>query len=145
MRNVATHYYTKNFNYQATGTRGHNYQPVNYQEHKQSSTPHTLSNRRRLATARLHTLLPLPYRRKTPTRKKDVTVQLLSATLQLNKKDRMLYVPLQFRQYDKNGLLDTEDLQSAMSENSDESSLPTLQHLWKRTQARPSRSRSQMG
>ena len=39
----------------------------------------------------------------------------LSATLQLNKKDRMLYVPLQFRAYENVGLLDTGAIQSALS------------------------------
>ena len=41
---------------------------------------------------------------------------VLSATVRLNKKDRMLYVPLQFRQYENHGLLDTGAMQSVMSE-----------------------------
>ena len=40
----------------------------------------------------------------------------MSATLQLNKKDKMLYVPLQFREYENFGLLDTGAIQSALSE-----------------------------
>ena len=43
-------------------------------------------------------------------------IRQLSATLQLNKKDRMLYVPLQFRAYENFGLLDTGAIQSALSE-----------------------------
>ena len=41
----------------------------------------------------------------------------MSATLQLNKKDRMLYVPLQFRKYENSGLLNTRAIQSALSES----------------------------
>ena len=55
--------------------------------------------------------------KKKTARKKDVAIQLLTATLQLNKKVRMLYVPLQFRQYENHGLLDTRAIQSAMSED----------------------------
>ena len=67
-------------------------------------------------------LLPNPttttdHTKKTATRKKDVAIQVLTATLQLNKKDKMLYVPLQFRQYENHGLLDTGAIRSAMSEN----------------------------
>ena len=40
----------------------------------------------------------------------------MSATLQLNRKDKMLYEPLQFREYEKFGLLDTGAVQSAQSE-----------------------------
>ena len=43
-------------------------------------------------------------------------IRQLSATLQLNKKDRMLYEPLQFRAYENFGLLDTGAIQSALSE-----------------------------
>ena len=39
-----------------------------------------------------------------------------SATLQLNKKDMMLYVPLHFRAYENFGLIDTGAIQSALSE-----------------------------
>ena len=50
-------------------------------------------------------------------RKKDVAIQVLKATLQLNKKDKMLYVPLQFREYENHGLLDTGAIRSVMSED----------------------------
>ena len=40
----------------------------------------------------------------------------LSPTLHLNKKDKMLYVPLHFNQYENHALLDTGAFQSAMSE-----------------------------
>ena len=39
-----------------------------------------------------------------------------SPTLHLNKKDKMLYVPLQFDKYENHALLDTGAIQSAMSE-----------------------------
>ena len=55
--------------------------------------------------------------KKSPTQDKDVAIQLLSATVQLNKKDRMLYAPLYFRQYENHGLLDTGAKQSALSED----------------------------
>ena len=42
-----------------------------------------------------------------PPKKPKYEIRQLSATLQLNKKDRMLYVPLQFRAYENFGLLDT--------------------------------------
>ena len=44
-----------------------------------------------------HATSTTKHNKKIPTRKEDVTIQLLSATLKLNKKDRMLYVPIHFR------------------------------------------------
>ena len=41
---------------------------------------------------------------------------VLSPTLHLNKKDKMLFVPLQFNNYENQGLLDTGSVQSALSE-----------------------------
>ena len=41
---------------------------------------------------------------------------VLSPTLHLNKKDKMLFVPLQFNSYENQGLLDTGAVQSALSE-----------------------------
>ena len=43
-------------------------------------------------------------------------IHILSPTLHLNKKDKMLYVPLQFDKYENSALLDTGAIQSAMSE-----------------------------
>ena len=43
-------------------------------------------------------------------------IHVLSPTLHLNKKDKMLYVPLQFDKYENHALLDTSAIQSAMSE-----------------------------
>ena len=43
-------------------------------------------------------------------------IHVLSPTLHLNKKDKMLYVPLQFDKYKNHALLDTGAIQSAMSE-----------------------------
>ena len=48
--------------------------------------------------------LPIPN---NPPKKPKYEIRQLSVTLQLNKKDRMLYVPLQFREYENFGLLDT--------------------------------------
>ena len=43
-------------------------------------------------------------------------IHVLSPTLHLNKKDKMLYVPLQIDKYENYALLDTGAIQSAMSE-----------------------------
>ena len=43
-------------------------------------------------------------------------IHVLSPSLHLNKKDKMLYVPLQFDKYENHALLDTGAIQSAMSE-----------------------------
>ena len=51
-----------------------------------------------------------------PPKKPKYEIRQLSATLQLNRKDKMLYVPLQFREYENFGLLDTGAIQSALSE-----------------------------
>ena len=48
---------------------------------------------------------------------KPTNIRPLSATLQLDRRHKMLYVPLQFREYENEGLLDTGAIQSAMSEN----------------------------
>ena len=43
-------------------------------------------------------------------------IHVHSPTLHLNKKDKMLYVPLQFDKYENHALLDTDAIQSAISE-----------------------------
>ena len=43
-------------------------------------------------------------------------IHVLSPTLHLNKKDKMLYVRLQFDKYENHAILDTGAIQSAMSE-----------------------------
>ena len=43
-------------------------------------------------------------------------IHVLSPTLHLNKKDKMLFVSLQFNNYENQGLLDTGAVQSALSE-----------------------------
>ena len=58
-----------------------------------------------------------PPQPKVPNHPKPTTVRPLSATLQLDKRNKMLYVPLQFRAYENQGLLDTGAIQSAMSDN----------------------------
>ena len=51
-----------------------------------------------------------------PSKRPQYEIRQLSATLQLNRKDKMLYVPLQFRVYENFGLFDTGAIQSALSE-----------------------------
>ena len=51
-----------------------------------------------------------------PRKRPQYEIRQLSATLQLNRRDKMLYVPLQFRAYENFGLLDTGAIQSALSE-----------------------------
>ena len=127
MRDSNTHCYTKNFETQAT-------------DHQRDQEPTTV-NTNKMTTNREHpsdplhmptntplqttedsqpsneTLMTNHQKKKTPARKKDVAIRLLTATLQLNKEDRLLYVPLQFRQYENHSLLDIGAIQSAMSED----------------------------
>ena len=49
-------------------------------------------------------------------RKQKHEIRLLSQTLQLNKKNQMMYIPLNFNKFECQGLLDTGAVQSAMSE-----------------------------
>ena len=59
-------------------------------------------------------------------------IRQLSATLQLNKRDRMLFLPLHFRAYENFGLLDTGAIESALSDpNFDACSQSTLRHSFK--------------
>ena len=58
-----------------------------------------------------------PSQTKSSNNTKTMAIKPLSATLQLDKRNKMLYVPLQFRAYENQGLLDTGAIQSAMSEN----------------------------
>ena len=51
-----------------------------------------------------------------PEKQPKDEIRQLSATLQLNKKDRVLYVPLQFCEFENFGLLDTGAVQSALSD-----------------------------
>ena len=60
---------------------------------------------------------PSPSNPNNPPKKTNYENLQLSATLQLNKKDSMLYVPLQFREYENFRLLDTGVTQSALSES----------------------------
>ena len=59
---------------------------------------------------------PTSSKSSNPTKKPKYEIRQLSATLQLNRKDKMLYVHLQFRAYENFGLLDTGAIQSALSE-----------------------------
>ena len=58
-----------------------------------------------------------PPQVKSSNNPKTTNIKPLTATLQLDKRNKMLYVPLQFRAYENLGLLDTGAIQSAMSEN----------------------------
>ena len=53
---------------------------------------------------------------KAKTHATKTEIHVLSPTLHLNEKDKMLYVPLQFDKYENHALLDTGAIQSAMSE-----------------------------
>ena len=124
MRDVTTHYYIKNFNNQPTDLRQDQKAATKTTNRTRSQEEHPTDASQPQAnvpmqmTADNHTTYTAytTKHKKTPTWRKDVVIQLLSATLQLNKKDRMLYVPLQFRQYKKRGLLDTGAIQRAMTE-----------------------------
>ena len=59
---------------------------------------------------------PTETKTHNPTKRPQYEIRQLSATLQLNRKDKMLYVPLQFRAYENFGLLDIGAIQSALSE-----------------------------
>ena len=59
---------------------------------------------------------PSSSKHQNPPKKPKYEIRQLSATLQLNRKDKMPYVPLQFREYENFGLLDTGAIQSALSE-----------------------------
>ena len=59
---------------------------------------------------------PSPPKPNNLPKKPKYEIRKLSATLQLNKKDRMLYVSLQFRAYENFGHLDTCAIQSALTE-----------------------------
>ena len=103
VRNVTNHYYTKNFNNQPTDfwqderatitTTNHS----KTQEEHPPDAPQLQANVPMQTTNDNHTTYTTKHHKKVPTPKKDVAIQLLSATRQLNKKDRMLYIPLQFR------------------------------------------------
>ena len=58
----------------------------------------------------------LPSKPNNLPEKTNLKICQVSATVQLTKKDRMLYVPLQFRENENFGLLDTGAIQSALSE-----------------------------
>ena len=57
----------------------------------------------------------LPKQNNQP-KKPKYEIHRLSPILQLNKEDRMLYVPLQSREYENFGLIDTGAIHSALSE-----------------------------
>ena len=58
-----------------------------------------------------------PPQVKSSNNPKTTNIKPLTATLQLDKRNKMFYVPLQFRAYENQGLLGTGAIQSAMSEN----------------------------
>ena len=83
-------------------TEANNIEPV-----RQDDTPPKLSNDDKQPTS---------SKSHNPTKKPKYEIRQLIATLQLNRKDKMLYVPLQFHEYENFGLLDTGAIQSALSE-----------------------------
>ena len=79
------------------------------------STPNTTNNKR--LSIRKHATQNSNNDSKTKKKHAIKTeIHVLSPTLHLNKKDKMLYVPLQFDKYENHALLDTGAIQSAMSE-----------------------------
>ena len=59
----------------------------------------------------------MPGNNKKSFTKKPSDIRPLSATLQLDRRNKMLYNPLQIRAYDNQGLLNVGAIKSAMSEN----------------------------
>ena len=71
------------------------------------------------STKRLSSKTHANYKNSVPKTKNYATnnhFHVLSPTLLLNKKDKMLFVLLQFNNYENQGLLDTRAMQSALSE-----------------------------
>ena len=59
---------------------------------------------------------PTSLKPHNPPKKPKYGIRQLSATLQHNRKDKIIYVPLQIREYENFGLLDTGAIQSALTE-----------------------------
>ena len=78
------------------------------------STPHT-TNDTRLSNKK-HATQSSINNSKTKKHATKTEIHVFSPTLHLNKKHKMLYVPLQFDKYENHALLDTGAIQSAMSE-----------------------------
>ena len=132
------YYYTKNYKNRATDLRQD-------QKPKTTTTHETTNDKVNPPSEPTDVnLQTTDCTRKTMNRKKDVAIQVLTATIQLNKKDKMLYVPLQFREYENHGLLDTGAIRSAMSEDELRRILSAHPpHFSKSTQHRTSKSKSQ--
>ena len=123
MRNMNNYYYTKNYKNRATDLR-QDQKPKTTTTHETTndkvnplSEPTDVNLQTTEDKQHSNSTTTTDCTRKTMNRKKDVAIQVLTATLQLNKKDKMLYVPLQFREYENHGLLDTGAIRSAMSED----------------------------
>ena len=78
------------------------------------STSHTTNDKR--LSIKKHATQSSIYNSKVKKHATKTEIHVLSPTLHLNKKDKMLYVPLQFDKYENSALLDTGEIQSAMSE-----------------------------
>ena len=102
MRNVNNYYYTKNYKNRATDHR-QDQKPTTTTTHEMTTNgerpshppSETPNSKLQMTEDKLH---PNPttmtdHTKKTATRKKDVAIQVVSATLQLNKKVKMLYIP----------------------------------------------------
>ena len=122
---ITIQYYTKNFNIQPTDFRQDQKATTTAMTQTKSQEEHPTDAPQQQANVPMQTTVDnqttcTAYNtkhKKSPTQDKDVAIHLLSATLQLNKKSRMLYIPLYFQQYDNHGLLDTGAIQSALSED----------------------------
>ena len=78
------------------------------------STSHTTNDKR--LSIKKHAIQNSINGSKAKKHTTKTEIHVLSPTLHLNKKDKMLYVPLQFDKYKNHALLDTCAIQSAMSE-----------------------------
>ena len=78
------------------------------------STPQTINNT--LLSIEKHATQSSINNSKTKKHATKTEIHVLSPTSHLNKKDKMLYVPLQFDKYENHALSDTGAIQSAMSE-----------------------------
>ena len=78
------------------------------------STSHTTNNKR--LSIKKHATQNSINDSKAKKHATKTEIHVLSPTLHLNKKDKMLYVPLQFDKYENHALLDTGAIPSAMSE-----------------------------
>ena len=78
------------------------------------TTPHTTNDTR--LSSKKHVTQSSSNNSKAKKHATKTEIHVLSPTLNLNKKDELLYVPLQFDKHENHALLDTGAIESAMSE-----------------------------